>query len=138
MPLLIDAEDTSLQPAIDYFTYSSAIKHNQDGNPIVYGTVQAYLKDAKERLFMASKAAEKLGVPMGFKLVRGAYMSSETESASSLGYDSPIHNSIDETHACYNDCAGFMLERIANGNDAVVFATHNIDSGTKLSCPFQF
>ncbi|KAK5810770.1 proline dehydrogenase 2, mitochondrial-like [Gossypium arboreum] len=134
MPLLIDAEDTSLQPAIDYFTYSSAIKHNRDGNPIVYGTVQAYLKDAKERLFMASKAAEKLGVPMGFKLVRGAYMSSETESASSLGYDSPIHNSIDETHACYNDCAGFMLERIANGNDAVVFATHNIDSGKLAAC----
>ncbi|TYI67819.1 hypothetical protein E1A91_D08G045400v1 [Gossypium mustelinum] len=134
VPLLIDAEYTSLQPAIDYFTYSSAIKHNQDGNPIVYGTVQAYLKDAKARLFMASKAAEKLGVPMGFKLVRGAYMSSETESASSLGYDSPIHNSIDETHACYNDCAGFLLERIANGNDAVVFATHNIDSGKLAAC----
>ncbi|RDX95022.1 Proline dehydrogenase 2, mitochondrial, partial [Mucuna pruriens] len=29
MPLLIDAEHTTVQPAIDYFTYSSAIMHNK-------------------------------------------------------------------------------------------------------------
>ncbi|XVE71985.1 hypothetical protein DITRI_Ditri11bG0002100 [Diplodiscus trichospermus] len=129
VPLTIDAEDTSLQPAIDYFTYSSAIMYNRGDNPIVYGTIQAYLKDAKERLFMAAKTAENLGIPMGFKLVRGAYMSSERKLASSLGYDSPIHNSIQETHACYNDCASFMIERIADGYGAVVLATHNIESG---------
>ncbi|XVF20524.1 hypothetical protein REPUB_Repub12eG0007900 [Reevesia pubescens] len=127
--LTIDAEDTSLQPAIDYFTYSSAIMYNRDDNPIVYGTIQAYLKDAKERLFMAAKTAANMGIPMGFKLVRGAYMSSESKLASSLGYNSPIHNSIKETHACYNDCASFMLERIADGNGAVVLATHNLESG---------
>ncbi|KAK6266476.1 hypothetical protein QUC31_017313 [Theobroma cacao] len=127
--LTIDAEDTSLQPAIDYLTYSSALMYNRDDNPIVYGTIQAYLKDAKERLFLAEKTAEKLGIPMGFKLVRGAYMTSERKLASSLGYDSPIHNSIQETHACYNDCASFMLERIADGHGAVVLATHNVESG---------
>ena len=137
VPLTIDAEDTSLQPAIDYFTYTSAIMYNRDDNPIVYGTIQAYLKDAKERLFMAAKSAENLGIPMGFKLVRGAYMSSERKLASSLGYDSPIHNSIRETHACYNDCASFMLERIADGHGAVVLATHNLQSGTVLSQNFH-
>ncbi|KAK8615014.1 hypothetical protein V6N13_068800 [Hibiscus sabdariffa] len=129
VPLTIDAEDTSLQPAIDYFTYSSAIMFNKDENAIVYGTIQAYLKDSKERLFMASKTAENLGIPMGFKLVRGAYMSKETRAASELGYDSPIHSSIEETHSCYDDCASYMLERIADGNDAVVLATHNLQSG---------
>ncbi|KAE8685453.1 Proline dehydrogenase 1 [Hibiscus syriacus] len=129
VPLTIDAEDTSIQPAIDYFTYSSAIMYNRDDKPIVYCTIQAYLKDARERLFMATKTAESLGIPMGFKLVRGAYMSSESNLASLLGYDSPIHNSIGETHACYNDCASFMLERIADGYGAVVLATHNIESG---------
>ncbi|KAE8672122.1 Proline dehydrogenase 1 [Hibiscus syriacus] len=129
VPLTIDAEDTSLQPAIDYFTYSSAIMYNKDGNATVYGTIQAYLKDAKERLFTASKTADKLGVPMGFKMVRGAYMSSENRAVSRFGYDSPIHDSIDETHSCYDECASFMLERIANGNDAVVLATHNLQSG---------
>lgn len=130
--LTIDAEDTSIQPAIDYFTYSSAIMYNQDDNPIVFGTIQAYLKDAKERLFVTTKTAQSLGIPMGFKLVRGAYMSSESKLASLLGYDSPIHNSIQETHACYNDCASFMLERIADGYGAVVLATHNVESGNLL------
>ncbi|XP_059624590.1 proline dehydrogenase 2, mitochondrial-like [Cornus florida] len=129
VPLTIDAEDTSVQPAIDYFTYSAAIMYNKDNISIIYGTIQAYLKDAKERLLNASKAAEKLGVPMGFKLVRGAYMSSERQLAASLGVESPIHNTIHQTHACYNDCASFMLEKVAHGSGAVVLATHNVESG---------
>ncbi|KAJ1377086.1 Proline dehydrogenase domain [Sesbania bispinosa] len=77
IPLLVDAEHIAVQPAIDYFTYSSAIMHNNGENPIVFGTIQTYLKDAKERLLLTTEAADKMGVPMGFKLVRGAYMSTE-------------------------------------------------------------
>ncbi|KAJ0098310.1 hypothetical protein Patl1_21549 [Pistacia atlantica] len=80
-------------------------------------------------MLLATEAAEKMGVPMGFKLVRGAYMSSESRVATSLGCESPIHNSIQETHACYNECASFMLDKIANGFGALVLATHNVDSG---------
>ncbi|XP_060192947.1 proline dehydrogenase 2, mitochondrial-like [Lycium barbarum] len=127
--LLIDAEDTSIQPAIDYFAYSAAIKYHKDDHPLIFGTIQAYLKDSKERMVIAKKAAEKMGVPMGFKLVRGAYMSSENELASSLGFKSPIHDSIQQTHDCYNSCAEFMIDEIANGSGAVVLATHNIESG---------
>ncbi|GKU97498.1 hypothetical protein SLEP1_g10640 [Rubroshorea leprosula] len=129
IPLMIDAEDTYLQPSIDYFTYSTAINHNRDDNPVVYGTIQAYLKDAKERLLLVTKDADKQGVPMGFKLVRGAYMTSERKLASSLGFEYPIHNSIQETHDCYNSCAAFLLERIADGNGGVILATHNVESG---------
>lgn len=129
VPLVIDAEDTSVQPAIDYFTYSAAIEHNRDDDPIVFGTIQAYRKDAKERLFRAVNAAEKMGVPMGIKLVRGAYMGSERELAASLGVESPIHNTIDQTHACFNDCSSYLIEKAADGSAAVVLATHNIESG---------
>lgn len=129
IPLLVDAEHTSVQPAIDYFTYSSAILHNKGENPTVFGTIQTYLKDAKERMLLASKAAEKMGIPMGFKLVRGAYMSSERKLAADLGYASPIHNTIKDTHKCFNDCSDYMLEKIANGPGGVVLATHNIESG---------
>ncbi|XP_035550228.1 proline dehydrogenase 1, mitochondrial-like [Juglans regia] len=129
IPLTVDAEHTLVQPAIDYFTYSSAILYNKDDNPIIYGTIQCYLKDAKERLLLASKAADKACVPMGFKLVRGAYMPSEIKTASSLGFESPIHNGIQETHACYNDCASIMLDKISNGPGALVLATHNVESG---------
>ncbi|KAG4914830.1 hypothetical protein JHK82_052466 [Glycine max] len=131
MPLLVDAEHTTVQPAIDYFTYSSSIRHNKDDNPIVFGTIQTYLKDAKERLLLTTKAAEKMGVPLGFKLVRGAYMSTESKLAESFGYASPIHNTIQETHNCFNGCSSFLLEKIANGpgSISVVLATHNIESG---------
>ncbi|KAG6715651.1 hypothetical protein I3842_04G005000 [Carya illinoinensis] len=129
IPLTVDAEHTLVQPAIDYFTYSSAILYNKDDNPIIYGTIQCYLKDAKERLLLASKAADKACVPMGFKLVRGAYMPSEIKTASSLGFESPVHNGIQETHACYNNCASIMLDKISNGPGALVLATHNVESG---------
>ncbi|KAK4745091.1 hypothetical protein SAY87_011403 [Trapa incisa] len=128
IPLCIDAEYTAVQPAIDFFTYSAATEHNRNG-PIIYGTLQAYLKDAKERLLLKSEAARKMGISIGVKLVRGAYMSSETKLAHSLGYESPIHNSIQETHDCFNDCAAFMLEKIDSGSGAVVLATHNVESG---------
>lgn len=131
VPLAIDAEHTKVQPAIDYFTYSAAIIHNKDNNPIVYGTVQAYLKDAKDRLLLVAKAADDMKVPLGIKLVRGAYMSSESKIASSLGFESPIHNSIQETHSCYNSCASFLLDNIANGSSGVILATHNVESGKR-------
>ncbi|KAF2312295.1 hypothetical protein GH714_032190 [Hevea brasiliensis] len=67
---------------------------------------------------------------MGFKLVRGAYMSTERKLASSLGYQSPIHNNIQQTHSCYNDCASFLLEAITNGSHGVILATHNVQSAT--------
>ncbi|KAL9323626.1 hypothetical protein ACSQ67_008483 [Phaseolus vulgaris] len=129
IPLLVDAEHTTVQPAIDYFTYAASIKHNKASNPIVFGTIQTYLKDAKDRLLLTTNAAEKMGVPMGFKLVRGAYMSTERKLAQSFGHASPIHNTIQDTHNCFNDCASFMLEKVANGPDSVVLATHNIESG---------
>lgn len=131
VPLTVDAEDTKIQPGIDYLTYNSAIEYNKLGDnvPIVYGTLQAYLKDAKERLLLATKAAEKMGLPLGVKLVRGAYMSSESKLAASLGFESPIHNTIQGTHNCYNDCASFMLDKIVDGSGAVVLATHNVESG---------
>ncbi|KAI3970948.1 hypothetical protein MKX01_024595 [Papaver californicum] len=129
LPLLVDAEYSSVQPAIDYLTYSTMIRINKDGNRIVHGTIQTYFRDAKERLIQATEAAEKMGVMLGLKLVRGAYLSSESQLASSLGFPSPIHKSIQDTHACYDECASIMLEKVAKGTGAVVLATHNIESG---------
>ncbi|XP_071692122.1 proline dehydrogenase 2, mitochondrial-like [Rutidosis leptorrhynchoides] len=128
VPVVIDAEDTSIQPGIDYFTYMAAVKYNKGDTPLVYGTIQAYLKDAGERLFETKKAADKMGLPVGFKLVRGAYMWSESKLANSLGVDSPIHNSIQETHNCYNGCASFMLDEVSNAPGGLILATHNLES----------
>ncbi|KAL7614929.1 proline dehydrogenase 2, mitochondrial isoform X1 [Lactuca sativa] len=129
VPVVIDAEDTSIQPGIDYFTYSAAIMYNKGQKPLISGTIQAYLKDAGQRLFQTKKAADKLELPIGFKLVRGAYMSSERKLANSLGVESPIHNSINETHRCFNDCASFMVDELSNGPGGLILATHNLESG---------
>lgn len=133
IPLLIDAEDTTVQPAIDYFTYWASVNYNRDDNPIVFGTMQTYLKDTKERLVNAFRGAEELGVPLGVKLVRGAYMPFERERARAVGVESPIHNSIDRTHNCFNECTSFMLDKAANGLGSVVLATHNVDSGNRAA-----
>ncbi|ONK71524.1 uncharacterized protein A4U43_C04F9530 [Asparagus officinalis] len=102
---------------------------NKGDSPIVYGTIQCYLRDAKERMVQAVEAADREGFLIGLKLVRGAYLTRETELANSLGVASPIHPSIQETHACYDDCASFMLERIVKGSASLVLATHNLESG---------
>ncbi|EYU39360.1 hypothetical protein ABFS82_11G093800 [Erythranthe guttata] len=130
LPMLIDAEDTLIQPAIDYFAYCAAIKYRRAHNiPLIFNTIQAYLKDARERLVIAKISANKMGVPLGVKLVRGAYMSSERKLAFFVGAESPIHETIQDTHACFNSCASFMLEEIAKGSGSLVLATHNIESG---------
>ncbi|KAI3976817.1 hypothetical protein MKX01_008675 [Papaver californicum] len=112
LPLLVDAEYSSVQPAIDYLTYSCMIQINRYEIQIVYGTIQAYLKDAKERLLLATEAAEKMGIKVGYKLVF------------------PLQFIIlSKTPMCYNECASIMLEKVANGTGAIVLATHNLDSG---------
>ncbi|ONK57057.1 uncharacterized protein A4U43_C10F16170 [Asparagus officinalis] len=131
LSILIDAEYSTVQPAIDYFTYSAALEFNKkpkSESAMVLGTVQCYLRDAKERLAGIVEAAEREGFVVGVKLVRGAY-TREREMAAALGVESPIHGSIGETHRCYDECASFMLERIAGGSVSLVLATHNVESG---------
>lgn len=128
LPLSIDAEHSAVQPAIDYLTYAAAVHHNSHGALVVYATVQAYLRDARERLEAAAKAADDMGVALGFKVVRGAYMSSEARIAAALGHHSPVHSSIGDTHRCFDDCVSLMMERIAAGPGGLVLASHNVDS----------
>ena len=129
IPVVIDAEDTSIQPAIDYMTYWATLNYNKGSKAMVYGTIQGYLKDAGMRMSLTKKAADKMGVPIGFKLVRGAYMSSERKLANSLDVDSPVHDTLNDTHDCYNRCASFMLDEVSNGPGGLVLATHNLESG---------
>ncbi|XP_042393180.1 proline dehydrogenase 2, mitochondrial-like [Zingiber officinale] len=134
IPLLIDAEYSSVQPAIDYFTYWATLESNkQREQPIVFGTIQTYLRDAKERMMNAVEAAEEQGVSLGVKLVRGAYLTRETRLAESMAAPSPIHGSLHETHVCFDTCASFMMEKVSKGSGAVVLATHNVHSGQEAA-----
>jgi len=128
LPLLVDAEYTAVQPAIDYFIYRAFSEYNRRSEPLVYGTIQAYLKDSLPRLIEASEAAKKQGISMALKLVRGAYITRESAEAESLGAPSPVHSLITDTHSCYNACTSLMLEKVSTGEASLLLATHNFES----------
>ncbi|CAI5471166.1 unnamed protein product [Closterium sp. Yama58-4] len=156
LPLLIDAEYQSVEPAIDYLAYALMMEYNKTGVtvtgggkegskteaelPLVYSTVQCYLRDAKPRLAASFGAAQEAGVGFGVKLVRGAYLVRESAEAKKRGATSPVHESIENTHKCYDACAGMMIDaagaaakRESEGESGpaagVVLATHNYGSG---------
>ncbi|CAI5962375.1 unnamed protein product [Closterium sp. NIES-64] len=156
LPLLIDAEYQSVEPAIDYLAYALMMEYNKMGVtvtgggkegskteaelPLVYSTVQCYLRDAKPRLAASFGAAQEAGVGFGVKLVRGAYLVRESAEAKKRGATSPVHETIENTHKCYDACAGMMIDaagaaakRESKGESGpaagVVLATHNYGSG---------
>ena len=133
LPLLIDAEYTDVEAAIDHFAFAAALEYpGRGGLPFVYATVQCYLKDSLPRLKTALHEAQRRGVPIGFKLVRGAYLRREGEVAERRGVGSPVHGSVEETHSCYDSCAEVMMRAAVDKGSsaaAVVLATHNFESG---------
>ena len=66
------------------------------------GSVQCYLKDAAARIEADMQRAAAEGWKFGAKTVRGAYMVVERGRAAERGYESPIWDSLAETHANYN------------------------------------
>lgn len=129
IPLLVDAEYSVIQPAIDYIINVATSEFNRGHQPFVYSTMQTYLRDSFPRLTMAVRGAHHRGLSYGVKIVRGAYISRENALAASLGVSSPVHPNIEATHRNYDSCAAFMLEQAASNDGSVVLATHNVNSG---------
>lgn len=132
IPLLVDAEYSQVQPAIDYIINVAASEFNRH-QPLVHTTMQTYLRDSFSRLTLAVKSSHHRGLFYGVKIVRGAYITRETALAASLGVPSPIHPNIEATHRNYDSCAAFMLEQAASDDGSVVLATHNLNSGVWLT-----
>lgn len=137
IPLLVDAEYSQVQPAIDYIINVAASEFNRAREPLVYGTMQTYLRDSFSRLCMAVKGSHHRGLSYGVKIVRGAYISRENALAASLGVPSPVHPNIEATHRSYDSCAAFMLEQAASNDGSVVLATHNLNSGRAAAAKVQ-
>lgn len=128
--LLIDAEQTRFQPAIDNLVLDLQQTYNAVGKsdkPIIYNTYQCYLKDALERLRTDVDRAKRFNYHFGAKLVRGAYMESERLLAAVAHLPSPIHDTIDETHACYNEAVDYLLRQSVQSDQLIelMCATHN-------------
>ena len=72
-------------------------------------------------------ASKVLGYNLGIKLIRGAYMNEERELAEEHGYESPVWDSIEDTHICYNECMTHVIDNLTD-NSLMLIASHNNDS----------
>ncbi|KAG0068969.1 hypothetical protein BGZ89_003765 [Linnemannia elongata] len=110
--LMIDAEQTYFQPAIDSVALHLMENYNNKPHvegPLIFNTYQMYLKDALDRLQQDYVHAQRNGYVLAAKLVRGAYMVSERKRAQELGLNDPICDGIEATHTSYNAGVDFML-----------------------------
>ena len=123
--VLIDAEESWIQASVDEIFENLLVKYNSD-RTTVYNTVQAYRVDRLDYIKHLQKIFESNGVNIGIKLVRGAYMEKERERSDKFNYTSPIHNSKNETDACFNHCMNYMFEHI--DMFSIFIGTHNEDS----------
>ncbi|CAO3629822.1 unnamed protein product [Mucor hiemalis] len=144
--IMVDAEQSYFQDAIDHVAINLQRKFNhriegQDQQVTVYNTYQMYTKSSQGRLELDYELAKRENYTFAAKLVRGAYMVSERKRAEEMGYVSPIHETLEDTHASYNGGVKFLLEKLGQHqaatnstvtcyNSPIVFmvASHNRDS----------
>ena len=110
--------------------------------------LQCYLKDAAARIETDMRRAAVEGWRFGAKTVRGAYMVVERARAAERGYDSPIWDTLQETHDSYNRRASHRawlkpvshmgmrgdasLLRIRRGSPAVTVLPDNVEENVVL------
>ncbi|CAL1696951.1 unnamed protein product [Somion occarium] len=137
--LLIDAEHSWYQPAIDSFTLALMRQFNKvpDGHsescskfqPLIYTTIQAYLRRTPAYVAQSLADAEAGGYALGIKLVRGAYHPYETTAhfARTSGDEDLKHNSLSispdpeppvwatkpDSDAAFNNSVKVILEAVA-------------------------
>ena len=129
-PVMIDAEETWIQPAIDQLAFEMMKKFNQN-QPLVYNTVQLYRHDRLNYLKELFGQCEKESLFLGVKLVRGAYMEKERERAQNMGYPSPIQPNKAATDRDFDLAVEFCVEHIAK--IGLVAGSHNEESNYHLA-----
>lgn len=103
--LWIDAEQQIFQPAIDAWTIDLMREHNRNTaiGPIVFNTIQAYLKSSTENVQRHLILAQRERWQLGIKLVRGAYIAHDRREC--------IHDTKAETDANYDYIVDRLLKR---------------------------
>ena len=123
--LFVDAEESWIQQPLDELTFSLMKTYNKE-KPIIYNTIQLYLKDRLGYFKNAHADAKKEGFIYAAKLVRGAYMEKEAVRAAKLNYPNPVQTSKADTDSDYNSAVKYAIENL--DSIAVCVATHNQDS----------
>jgi proline dehydrogenase len=111
--ILVDAEESWFQGAIDDIVLNMMIKYNKQST-IVFNTSQMYRHDRLKYLNELKKLSIENSFHVGVKLVRGAYIEKENKRAKKHNYKSPICESKDATDLNFNEGAKFILSNLDN------------------------
>ena len=120
--LLIDAEESWMQDAVDTLVEEMMMKYNKSKS-IVFNTLQMYRWDRLDYLKKLHEKAKQESFFIGMKLVRGAYMEKENERAISNNYPTPICASKEATDENYNVAVKYMVDHI--DTMSIFEGTHN-------------
>jgi len=131
--LLIDAEETWIQEAVNLLADAMMEKYNRE-KVLVYNTYQLYCHATLDWLKRSYKAGQEKGYLLGAKLVRGAYMEKERARAATMNYPSPIQKDKQATDHDYNEAVHFCLEHL--DGISVFIGTHNEES-CMLACKYM-
>lgn len=130
VPVMIDAEESWIQDAIDQIVEDMMATYNKQV-AYIYNTVQMYRHDRLSYLKLAHERSQDNGYFIGLKIVRGAYMEKERERAIEKGYESPIQPNKDATDKDYNLALEYCAENHAGIN--ICAGTHNEYSSLYLT-----
>eukprot|EP00928_Gymnodinium_smaydae_P022930 TRINITY_DN19108_c1_g1_i1.p1 TRINITY_DN19108_c1_g1~~TRINITY_DN19108_c1_g1_i1.p1 ORF type:complete len:654 (+),score=172.93 TRINITY_DN19108_c1_g1_i1:112-2073(+) len=125
--VMVDAEWTDIQPAIDHIVIFLQRKYNVGDQPIVFNTYQTYLKGMVGRVRRDLQRSSREGWRFGAKVVRGAYLVSEREKAERRGVESPVNETYEETEATFHETIDAILSHKApsGARAEALVATHN-------------
>jgi proline dehydrogenase len=130
VPLLVDAEESWTQGAVDELVQRMMQQHNRE-RAIVYSTVQLYRHDRLAFLRQAHAHATEHDYHCGMKLVRGAYMEKERARAAEKGYPDPIQPDKAATDRDYDAAVLLCVDHL--DRMSVVAGTHNERSSLLLA-----
>ncbi len=128
--VLIDAEESWIQDAIDRMANMMMARYNRD-KAVVFNTFQMYRHDRLAFLKESHAIAKDKNFILGAKLVRGAYMQKERKRAEEMGYPTPINPDKVATDKMYNDGLVYCVQH--HEQIAVMNATHNAQSSILLA-----
>ena len=127
--VLIDAEESWIQNAIDDIVLNMMIKYNKE-KAVVFNTSQMYRHDRLNYLKTLHNKSLKNNFFLGIKLVRGAYIEKENKRAKRNNYLSPICRSKELTDKNFNNGVSFILSNL--DKFSLFSGTHNEESIYKI------
>ena len=128
--LLIDAEESWLQGAIDQIALDLMKKYNKGNQPLIYTTIQMYRKDRLPYLKKLLDQTKTENFQMGVKLVRGAYLEKENQRALTQSYPSPICESKEATDENFNQGLYLILNHLDHCE--LFLGSHSEDSTQRV------